>query len=38
VLLDFANLMDGISGRKLRMFTQILHIMSDDLMNVDIAL
>ena len=38
VLLDFANLMDGISGRKLRTFTQVLHIMSDDLMNVDTAL
>ena len=38
VLLDFANLMDGISGRKLRTFTQVLHIMSDDLMNVDNAL
>ena len=38
VLLDFANLMDGISGRKLRTFTQVLHIMSDDLMNVDMAL
>ncbi|KIX04623.1 uncharacterized protein Z518_05493 [Rhinocladiella mackenziei CBS 650.93] len=38
VLLDFANLMDGISGRRLRMFTQVLHIMSDDLMNVDPAL
>ena len=37
VLLDFANLMDGISGRKLRTFTQVLHIMSDDLMNVDTA-
>ncbi|KAK5276422.1 hypothetical protein LTR40_011642 [Exophiala xenobiotica] len=35
VLLDFANLMDGISGRRLRTFTQVLHIMSDDLMNVD---
>jgi hypothetical protein len=35
VLLDFANLMDGISGRRLRFFTQVLHIMSDDLMNVD---
>lgn len=31
-LLDFANLMDGISGRKLRTFTQVLHIMADDLM------
>lgn len=38
VLLDFANLMDGISGRKLRTFTQVLHIMSDDLMNVDAGL
>ncbi|KIW85608.1 hypothetical protein Z517_01000 [Fonsecaea pedrosoi CBS 271.37] len=38
VLLDFANLMDGISGRRLRTFTQVLHIMSDDLMNVDPAL
>lgn len=38
VLLDFANLMDGISGRRLRTFTQVLHIMSDDLMNVDQAL
>ena len=35
VLLDFANQMDGISGRRLRFFTQVLHIMSDDLMNVD---
>lgn len=31
VLLDFANLMDGISGRKLRIYTQVLHIMADDL-------
>ncbi|KIV88890.1 hypothetical protein PV10_08521 [Exophiala mesophila] len=38
VLLDFANLMDGISGRRLRMFTQVLHIMSDDLMNVDASM
>jgi hypothetical protein len=38
VLLDFANLMDGISGRRLRTFTQVLHIMSDDLMNVDPAM
>jgi hypothetical protein len=35
VLLDFANLMDGISGRRLRTLTQVLHIMSDDLMNVE---
>ena len=35
LLLDFANLMDGISGRRLRSWTQVLHIMSDDLMNVD---
>jgi len=38
VLLDFANLMDGLSGRRLRTFTQVLHIMSDDLMNVDTGL
>ncbi|EXJ85918.1 hypothetical protein A1O1_06287 [Capronia coronata CBS 617.96] len=37
VLLDFANLMDGISGRRLGTLTQVLHIMSDDLMNVDPA-
>ncbi|KPI38922.1 uncharacterized protein AB675_5884 [Cyphellophora attinorum] len=35
VLLEFANLMDGISGRKLRVYTQVLHIMSDDLMVID---
>ena len=37
VLLDFANLMDGVATRKLKVFTQVLHIMSDDLMNVDNA-
>jgi hypothetical protein len=36
-LLDFANLMDGISGRKLRTFPQVLHIMADDLMIVDLG-
>ncbi len=35
VLLDFANLMEGMSKRQLRTFTQVLHIMSDDLMNID---
>lgn len=35
VLLDFATLMDGIGERKSRTFSQILHIMSDDLMNVE---
>ena len=36
VLLDFANLMDGISGRRLRMLQWVLHIMSDDLMRFDV--
>jgi hypothetical protein len=35
VLLDFANLMEGVSRRELRTFTQVLHIMSDDVTNVD---
>lgn len=35
-LLDFANLMAGISGRKSHTFTQVLHIMGDDLTHVDV--
>lgn len=35
VLLDFSTLMDGTGERKSRIFSQILHIMCDDLMSVD---
>lgn len=35
VLLDYANLMEGMGSWKLRTFSQVLHIMSDDLMSVD---